>query len=333
MTVHIPFRNIGLELVRVTENAAIAASRWIGSGNDEGAHAAAHQAMYDTLCTAGINGYIAIAEEQRVADQAILCGNKIMGDAASTELDVDIAADPIDGTTLLVKGRPGAISVLGIAPRGTMWTPLPAHYMDKIVVDQQAAAALVPECMDAPPAWTLALIARVKMKEVRDLTVIVLARARHEELIEEIRATGARILLLEEGDVAGALRAAIVNSGVDLLMGVGGASQGVLTALAVKALGGAMLARIAPQSKPEHEAILASDLDMQKIYTTDDLVQSDQLFFSATGITESAILSGVQTRTSHLDLHSLLVRSETGTRRFIHAERSLAGRYSEERIP
>lgn len=324
MTASIPFRNIGLELVRVTEDAAMAASRWIGSGNAKGAHTAAHQAMFDTLCNAGVNGQIAIAEEQRVPDQAILCGNTIIGDPTTDELDVDIAADPIDGTSLLVKGRPGAISVLGIAPRGTMWTPLPAQYMNKIVVDRQAAAALVPECMDAPPAWTLALIARVKLKEVRDMTVVVLARARHEELIEEIRATGARILLLEEGDVAGALVAALVGSGVDLLMGVGGASQGVLTACAVKALGGAMLTRIAPQSKQEHEAVLAAGLDTEKIYTSDDLVQSDQIFFSATGITNSAILSGVQSRGGYLDLHSLLVRSETGTRRFIHAERSLA---------
>ncbi len=323
MTTNVPFRNIGLELVRVTENAAFAASRWIGSGNADGAHRAAHQAMYDTLSGAGVNGYIAIAEEQRIEDQALICGSTIMGDATSDDVDVDIAADPIDGTALLVKGRPGAISVLGIAPRGTMWTPLPAHYMDKIVVDRQAAAALVPECMDAPPAWTLALIARVKLKEIRDLTVIVLARARHEELIDEIRATGARILLLEEGDVAGALLAASVGSGVDLLMGVGGASQGVLTACAVKALGGAMLARISPQTEQESDEVLAAGLDTSKIYTADDLVRSDQIFFSATGITDSAILSGVQSRGGYLDLHSLLVRSETGTRRFIHAERSL----------
>ncbi|MFN2137755.1 MAG: fructose-bisphosphatase class II, partial [Candidatus Promineifilaceae bacterium] len=237
MTTSVGFRNIGLELVRVTENAALAASRYIGSGNRLGAHAAAHRAMYDTIATSGINAYVAIAEEQRIEDQAILCGNTIVGDPSHEDIDVDIAADPIDGTSLLVKGRPGAISVLGIAPRGAMWTPLPANYMDKIVVDRQAAAALVPECMDAPPAWTLALIARVKLKEVHDLTVGVLARARHEELIEEIRATGARILLMEEGDVAGALLAAFVGSGVDLLMGVGGASQGVLTACAVKALG------------------------------------------------------------------------------------------------
>jgi fructose-1,6-bisphosphatase II len=324
MTTHVAFRNIGLELVRVTENAAYAASRWIGSGNAIEAHRAAHQAMYDTLASTGINGYIAIAEEQRIPDQALLCGNTIIGDPSTDTVEVDIAADPIDGTALLVKGRPGAISVMGIAPRGSMWTPLPASYMNKIVVDREAAAALVPECMDAPPAWTLALIARVKLKEVRDLTVVVLARARHEELIEEIRATGARILLLEEGDVAGALMAAFPGSGVDLLMGVGGASQGVLTACAVKALGGEMLARLAPQSKQEYDEVIAAGMDTTKIYSSDDLVNSNRIFFSATGITDSAILSGIQSRGGYLDIHSLLVRSETGTRRFIHSERSLS---------
>jgi fructose-1,6-bisphosphatase II len=324
MTVQVPFRNIGLELVRVTENAAFAASRWIGSGNRTGAHTAAHHAMYETLSQAGINAHIAIAEEQRTPDQAILCGNDIYGDPSTDDIDVDIAADPIDGTSLLVKGRPGAISVMGIAPRGAMWTPLPAHYMDKIVVDRESASALVPECLDAPPAWTLALVARAKGTEVRDMTVVVLARARHEELIEEIRATGARILLLEEGDVAGALVTATVGNGIDLLMGVGGASQGVLTACAVKALSGAMLARLSPQTKQEHEEIMDAGLDTKKVYTQDDLVKGDQIFFSATGITDSAILSGVQTRTGFVELHSLLVRSETGTRRYIHSERSSA---------
>ncbi|MFN2106392.1 MAG: fructose-bisphosphatase class II family protein [Candidatus Promineifilaceae bacterium] len=324
MTANVPFRNIGLELVRVTENAAYAASRWIGSGDADGAHAAAHEAMYDTLSQAGINCYIAIAEEQRIPEQALICGSSIYGDPSTDVLDVDIAADPIDGTALLIKGRPGAISVLGIAPRGAMWTPLPAHYMDKIVVDRDSASALVPECLDAPPAWTLALVARAKGTQVRDMTVVVLARARHEELIEEIRSTGARILLLEEGDVAGALETVTVGNGVDLLMGVGGASQGVLTACAVKAFSGAMLARLSPQTKEEHEAISAAGMDTTKIYTQDDLVKSDQIFFSATGITDSAILSGVQTRTGYVELHSMLVRSETGTRRYIQSEKSLA---------
>jgi fructose-1,6-bisphosphatase II len=321
MSTTVPFRNIGLELVRVTENTAQAAGRWIGSGNRTAAHLAAHRAMFDTLRQTGINGYVAIGEEKRVEGQALLCGGSIIGGDDGPE--VDLAVDPIDGTDLLIKGRPGAMSVMGIAPRGAMWSPLPARYMYKIVVDRQAAAALVPECLDAPPGWTLALVARVKAKEVRDLTVVVLARRRHEELIEEIRATGARILLLEEGDVAGALMAAMVGTNVDLLMGIGGASQGVLTACAVKALGGAMLARLSPQTSEEQEEVAAAGLDMQKVFTASELVRSEQVFFSATGITDSAILTGVQMRTGYLDLHSLLVRGETGTRRFIHAERAL----------
>ena len=316
-----PYRNVGLELVRVTEEAALAASRWIGSGNYQGAHMAADHAMFNALCAAGINGVIEIGEESRDPGQALLCGTPIVDSVAEAELD--LALDPVDGTNLLIKGRPGAISVMGIAPRGALFSPLPAHYMDKMVVDREAADVLVPECMDAPAAWTLALIARVKKKPVRDLSVIVLARARHEELIEEIRATGARITLREEGDVAGALQAALVGTNADILMGIGGASQGVLTACAVKALGGMMLARIAPQSKEEREEVEAAGLDLRKIYTCDDLVRSNNILFAATGITNSSLLNGIRVEGSFAHIDSLLIRAETGTRRFIHAERAL----------
>jgi fructose-1,6-bisphosphatase II len=316
-----PYRNVGLELVRVTEEAALAASRWIGSGNYQGAHMAADHAMFSALCAAGINGVIEIGEESRDPGQELLCGRPIV--SGTKHADVDLALDPVDGTNLLIKGRPGAISVMGIAPRGSFFSPLPARYMDKIVVDREAAAVLVPECLDAPAAWTLALIARVKGKAVRDLSVIVLSRARHEELIEEIRATGARITLREEGDVAGALMSAMVGTSADILMGIGGASQGVLTACAVKALGGMMLARISPQSKEEREEVEAADLDLKKIYTCDDLVRSDRILFSATGITNSSLLKGICVEGSFAHIDSLLVRAETGTRRFIHAERAL----------
>lgn len=316
-----PYRNVGLELVRVTEEAALAASRWIGSGNYQGAHMAADHAMFNALCTAGINGVIEIGEESRAPGQQLLCGRPIVGDAMNA--DADLALDPVDGTNLLIKGRPGAISVMGIAPRGAFFSPLPAHYMNKIVVDREAAPALVPECLDAPAAWTLALIARVKKKAVHDLSVIVLARARHEELIEEIRATGARITLLEEGDVAGALMASLPDTSVDILMGIGGASQGVLSACAVKALGGMMLARITPQSDDEMEEVLGAGLDIKKIYTCHDLVRSNKILFSATGITNSSLLHGIRVQGSFAHIDSMLVRAETGTRRFIHAERAL----------
>ncbi|MDX1414496.1 MAG: fructose-bisphosphatase class II family protein, partial [Candidatus Promineifilaceae bacterium] len=316
-----PYRNVGLELVRVTEEAAMAASRWIGSGNYQGAHMAADHAMFNALCAAGINGVIEIGEESRAPGQELLCGRPII--EGPLEAELDLALDPVDGTNLLIKGRPGAISVMGIAPRGAFLSPLPARYMDKIVVDREAADVLVPECMDAPAAWTLALVARVKKKPVRNLTVIVLARARHEELIEEIRATGARIILREEGDVSGALLAALVGTSADILMGVGGASQGVLSACAAKSLGGMMLARLAPQSREEREEVEAAGLDLKKIYTCHDLVRSDNILFSATGITNSELLKGIRVQGKFAHIESLLVRSETGTRRFIHAERAL----------
>ena len=322
MELHESYRNIGLDLVRVTERTALASSLWIGSGDFDGTHLAADKAMLGALTAANIHCYIAIGEEKRVEGQALLSGGQVIGEVEDTE--VDLAVDPIDGTTLLIKGRPGAISVMGLVPRGALVSLLPARYMDKIVVDRQAAEALVPECMDAPAAWTLALVARVKKKAVRDLSVVVLARARHEDLIDEIRATGARIMLREEGDVVGALMSAMVGTGVDLLMGVGGASQGVMTACAVKALGGAMLARLSPQSREERQDIEAAGLDLKRIHTCSDLVRSDDIFFSATGITNSGLLSGIKIDGNYAHIHSLLVRAETGTRRFIHAERLLS---------
>lgn len=317
----LPSRNVGLDLVRVTETTALAASRWIGSGNYEKAHTAANQAMAEVLATMPMRGHIVIGEEKRVAEQALLCGGAQVGSGDGAE--VDLAIDPIDGTNLLIKGRPGAISVVGVAPRGAIWSPLPALYMDKIVVDREAAEALVPECMDAPAAWTLALVARVKGKAVRDLAVVVLARTRHQELIEEIRATGARILLREEGDTEGALVAAMPDTNVDVLMGVGGASQGVLSACAVRALGGGMLARLAPQSQVEQAAVEAAGLDLKRIRTVSEIVNSDKIFFAATGITESSLLRPITFQGHYANTHSLLIRAETGTRRFIHAEHLL----------
>ena len=177
--------------------------------------------------------------------------------------------------------------------------------------------------MDAPAAWTLALIARAKKKAVRDLVVVVLQRLRHHELIEEIRATGARIYLRQEGDAEGALEAAMPGTGVDILLGIGGASQGVLAACAVRALGGGMLARLAPQSSEERAAITQSGMDSRKIYTVDELVASDDIFFAATGLTGTPILPGISYKGSHAETHSLLIRAKTKTRRFIQAEYAL----------
>jgi fructose-1,6-bisphosphatase II len=192
--------------------------------------------------------------------------------------------------------------------------------MEKIVVDRNAAHALVPECMDAPAAWTLALVARVKKKAVHDMTVIILDRDRNHDLIEEIRATGASILLRAQGDAEGALLAASPDAGVDMLMGVGGAAQGILAACAAKSMEGGMLARLAPQSQAELEAIREAGLDEKRILTCREMVMTDEIFFAATGVTDSLLLTALQFRGMHAETYSLLIRSETGTRRFIHAE-------------
>lgn len=318
MNVHIPSRNIGLDLVRVTEATALAAGRWIGSGNSEAAHRAATQSMYDALNTLNINGRIVIGEERLVGDRLLLGTGQKIGTGLGPE--VDAVVDPIDGTKLLIKGQSGAISVLAVAPKDTLWSPAPAAYMEKIVVDRNAASVLVPECMDAPAAWTLALVARVKKKAVHDLTVIILDRDRNHDLIEEIRSTGASILLREQGDAEGAFLAAAPDTGVDLLMGVGGAAQGVIAACAAKSMDGGMLARLSPQSRDEQDAIRNAGLDDKRILTCSEMVQTDEIFLAATGITDSLLLTALRYRGMHAETYSLLIRSETGTRRFIHAE-------------
>lgn len=313
-----PWRNFGLDLVRVTEATALAAGRWVGSGNYTSAHRSATLAMKAALDTLDINGHIVLGEESPMGEDSPLASNQRVGTGDGPE--VDVIVDPIDGTKLLIRGHPGAVSVLGVAPRHSMWSPVPAVYMEKIVVDREAAEALVPECMDAPAAWTLALIARVKKKAVQDLTVIVLDRPRHAELIEEVRTAGARILLRQEGDAEGALVAATPNTGADVLMGVGGAAQGVIAACAVKALGGKMLARLAPQTEGEKRDILEAGLDEHRIMTSNEMITSNRIFFSVTGITDSRLVEAISFRGIFAETNSLLLRAETGTRRFIHAE-------------
>lgn len=313
-------RNIGLDIVRVTEAAAIAAGRWIGSGNFIGAHREATQAMHSTLSLLGVEGCVAIGEDRDVEGCPALCMGTTFGDGMTI---CDLAVDPIDGTRLLVEGKPGAISVVAVTPRHSMWSPGPVGYLDKIVVDRDAAGVLVPECLDAPAAWTLALIARAKDKPVKDIVVVVLKRQRHEELIEEIRATGAHILLRDEGDAEAALLAATPNTAVDVLMGVGGASQGVLSACAVRALRGQMLARVTPQSDAERQATLDAGIDLEQIMTVEDMVTSNDIYFAATGITGTPLLGGIAFRGRHVETHSLLIRAETQTRRFIAAEHTL----------
>ncbi len=313
-----PARNFGLDLVRSTEEAALTAGRWMGLGEPDAAESAATEAMRRVLDTMDINGRIIIGEEGKLSPHtAFITGHKAgTGDGPP----MDVVADPLDGKRLLAQGRTGAIAVAAVAPRGSMWSPAPAGYMEKIVVGREAADALVPECLDAPAAWTLALVARVKEKRVRDLVVFVLDRPRHHDLIEEIRTAGARAMLRIDGDIAGALLASSRHSQVDILMGIGGVAEGVIGACAVKAKGGAMLGRLAPQTPDEQDAVDAAGLDTAQILRCNDLVSSNDIFFAATGITDGPVLAGVRYHGNSAETESLVLRCRTGSRRLIHTE-------------
>ncbi|RME48430.1 MAG: class II fructose-bisphosphatase [Chloroflexi bacterium] len=313
-----PPRNLGLDLVRATEAAALSAGRWMGLGKPAEADSAAAQAMYEALNTLDMDGHIVIGEEVKLGEHSPLDTGQRVGTGDGPE--VDVVVDPIDGRRLLAEGRSGAIAVAAVAPQGSMWSPAAGAYMEKIVVNEEAAGALVPECMDAPAAWTLALVARVKKKSVRDLIVFVLERPRHYDLIEEIRAAGARVLLRADGDIGGALLAASSRSNVDILMGVGGVPEGVIAACAVKSMGGAMLGRLAPQSEEERASIEAAGIDTSQILTCEELVASNEIFFAATGITDGMLLSGVHYHGNRAETESLILRCETGIRRVIHTE-------------
>jgi fructose-1,6-bisphosphatase II len=314
-------RNLGLDLVRATEAAALAAGRWMGLGKKDEADGEAGAAMLRALNTLAMDGRLVIGEESRDGDVGLHGGQQVgTGDGPP----MDVVADPIDGRNLLATGRSGAIAVAAVAPRGSMWTPAPAVYMEKIVVDREVAPALVEECMGAPAAWTLALVARAKGKAVRDLVVFVLERARHRDLVNELRAAGARVMLKADGDIAGALMAATHTAQVDLLMGVGGVPEGLIAACAIKSLGGAMLGRLAPQSDAERAAVTGAGLDTRHVLTCDTLVSGDEIFFAATGITDGPLLSGVRYSANRAESESIILRCKTGTRRRIHAEHLLS---------
>ena len=311
-------RNTGLDLMRVTEATAISAARWMGLGKRDEADHAASVAMLRALNGLEMDGRIVISKDNRADGFSELHTGCAVGTGRGVA--VDVVVDPIDGQRLLVQGRSGAVSVAAMAVRGSMWSPSPAAYMEKLVVNRAAAAALVPECLDAPVAWTLALIARAKGKAVRDLVVFLLDRPRHSDLLDEIRAAGSRVMLNDDGDIAGAALAAAPDGPVDLLIGVGGSAEGVIAACAVKALGGGMLARLAPQSDAERQALAATDIDTRRILTCSDLVAGDQIFFVATGITDGLLLDGVGFAHDRASTNSLILRCETRTRRRIHAD-------------
>ncbi|MBI4637562.1 MAG: class II fructose-bisphosphatase [Candidatus Rokubacteria bacterium] len=309
--------SLGLALVRVTESAALAAARWIGRGQKAAGDGAAVDAMRRALAHVAIDGVVVIGEGEK--DEApMLFNGEIVGSGRGPA--VDIAVDPIEGTSLLAQSRPDAIAVIAVAPRGTMWSPGPAFYMSKLVVGAEAREAIEPGSLTLPVAKTLAAIAEAKRTAVEALTVYVLDKPRHAALITEILAAGARVVSRTEGDVMGALLAATPRSGVDVLMGTGGTPEGVIAATAVRALGGTMLVRLAPQKPGEREAVLASGVDLDRVLTERDLVRSADVLFAATGVTDGVLMRGVRYTASGAITDSILIRGTTGTRRRLEAE-------------
>ena len=316
-----PYRNLGLDLVRATEGAALSAGHWMGLGKPDEADRDARATMFAILSTVEMDGRVVAGEEGRLPTYELLCTGARTGTGTGTQ--VDVVPDPIDGCSLLAQGHPGAISVIAAAPRGAIWAPTTAVYMEKIVVDAQVAPFLVPECIDAPAAWTLALVARAKQKKVSDLVVFVLSRPRHADLVDEIRTAGARVMLRSEGDIAGALMAIFPDGGIDILMGTGGIAEGLLAACAVKAAGGAMLGRLAPQSAEERAVVTSKGLDARRILSVDELVTGNETFFAVTGITDGPLLAGIQYHGDRATSNSMILRGETHTRRIVRAEHLL----------
>ncbi|MBN1580590.1 MAG: fructose-bisphosphatase class II [Anaerolineae bacterium] len=312
-------RNLGLDLVRATEAAALTAIRWMGLGRPQQAEQATAKAMCDALNKMTV-GQPVLTDRYQSPRTYISLQNNIPFDSGSP---ADLVLDPIDGRNLVAFGFPGAISVIAAAISGSFWDPGPAAYMEKLIVNAEIADALVPECLDAPAAWTLALVARAKEKQVGNLTVFMLDRPRHADLVEEIRTTGAHIMLRSDGDITGAVLAASRDSRVDIVIGTGGVREGLISACVVKAMGGAMVSRLAPQSEKEQSEIRSAGLDAKRIMTCGDLVAGDDLFFAATGITDGPLLQGIQYHGHYATSNSMILRGKTDVKRTIHAEHKL----------
>jgi fructose-1,6-bisphosphatase II len=312
-----PDRNLALELVRVTEAGALAASRWVGRGDKEGADGAAVDAMRVVLNTVPMDGIVVIGEGEKDDAPMLFNGEKI-GDGSSME--TDIAVDPVEGTTLTASGLGNAISVIAVSPRGSMFDPGPCFYMEKIAVGPDARGAID---IAASPTENLQAVAKAKGESVRDITAVILDRPRHAELIAEVREAGARIRLISAGDVIGAVSTAWPNSGADILFGIGGTPEGVIAACAIKCMGGEIQGRLAPQDDTERAAVIAAGFDLDRVLCIDDLVQGENCFFAATGITDGEVLKGVHYDRNGATTQSLVMRSKSGTVRLIDARHRL----------
>ncbi len=308
-----PDRNLALDLVRVTEAAAMAAARWMGRGDKEGADAAAVEAMRTVLSTVPMDGIVVIGEGEKDEAPMLYNGERLgNGQPPLT----DIAVDPIDGTTLTALGRGNALSVIAVAERGTMFDPGPCVYMEKIAVGPAGAGIID---ITRSPTENLEALAEATGRSVRDLTAVILDRDRHVDLIAEVREAGARIRLIPDGDVAGAISTAWPGSGADILFGIGGTPEGVISAAALKCMGGALQGRLWPRNEAERRASVEQGYDLSAVLGTDDLVRTDNCFFAATGITDGDLLRGVHFGPSRCTTRSLVMRGKSGTVRMVEA--------------
>ncbi|MEO8264330.1 MAG: class II fructose-bisphosphatase [Ilumatobacteraceae bacterium] len=308
-----PDRNLALELVRVTESAALSASRWVGRGDKNGADKAAVDAMRTVLSTVPMDGIVVIGEGEKDEAPMLFNGERV-GDGTAPMTDV--AVDPIDGTTLTAYGRANAIAVIAVSERGTMFDPGPCVYMHKIAVGPEAAGSID---ITATPTQNLRWIAKAKGESVRDLTVVILDRDRHTSLIAEVRASGARVKLITDGDIFGAIATGWPDAGVDVLLGTGGTPEGVTAAAALKCMGGEIQGLLAPRDDAERQMAIELGYDLSAVLTTDDLVKGDNCFFAATGITDGELLRGVRYEHRGARTQSLVMRSKSGTVRLIDA--------------
>ncbi len=313
-----PDRNLALELVRVTEAGAMAAGRWVGRGDKEGGDGAAVDAMRELVNSVSMRGVVVIGEGEKDHAPMLYNGEKV-GNGDGPECD--FAVDPVDGTTLMSKGMPNAISVLAVADRGSMFDPSAVFYMDKIAVGPDAVDAID---ITAPIGENIRRVAKIRNATASDITVVILDRPRHAQLMDDVRAAGARIRLITDGDVAGAISACRPDSGTDMLAGIGGTPEGIIAAAAIRCMGGAIQAKLAPTDDAERAKAIDAGYDLDQVLTTEDLVSGENVFFCATGVTEGDLLKGVRYYGGGCTTHSIVMRSKSGTVRMIEAYHRLS---------
>ncbi len=312
-----PDRNLAMELVRTTEAAALAASRFVGRGDKDGADGAAVDAMRVVLSTVNMDGLVVIGEGEKDEAPMLYNGERI---GTGEPPETDIAVDPVEGTTLTALGQGGATSIIAVSERGTMFDPGPIFYMNKIAVGPEAKGVID---IDASPTDNLIAVAKAKGESVRDVTAVVLNRPRHDDLIAEIRAAGARIRLIDHGDAPAAIATAWFDSGIDILFGIGGCAEGVISAAALKCIGGEFQGLLHPRNDDERQAAIDAGYDLDRVLTGNDLVRSDNCFFAATGITDGELLRGVHYDARGATTSSLVMRSKSGTVRRIESRHAL----------